>query len=668
MIRPSILLLAVTAGSPCAIADPPARDFHNIDVVSPDGNIRLTLKVDHGAVRYEIARAGKSVIEPSSIDVRLKNIGSVAAKASIQAVTEKQIDESSDLPWGKVNRLRNHCRETTVQLKNDGGVEWELQLRAYDNGIAFRYGFPEQPKVRDFVIEDEATQFRLLNNPTVMLGAYDNFTTSHEPLYTRKSLSDVPTKKLIEMPLLAVWPGGSAATITEARLRGFAGMYLERSGAQENTLRSRLAPLPSKPKEIVASPLPRWSPWRVVLLADRAGQLLENNVLLCLNDPAQGDFSWAKPGKMTWHWWNGTVEHGAPSTPDTNFAIHKKYIDFCAAHHVAYHSVISVAEGRPWYVQGGGPGYDPRPDTDVLTPRPDLGLPRILAYAKEKGIGIRLWVYWKPLSEKLEEAFATYERWGIKGLMVDFMDRDDQQMVEWQENVLQSAARHKLHIQFHGSYKFSGEQRTYPNLFNREGVLNLEYLKWTKDCTPQHDVDVAYTRALAGPVDYHLGGFRAAARDKFEPRDEKPEVLGTRCHQLAMYVVFENPMPMVCDYPEAYEGQRGFDFLEQVPTTWDETRFVVGEPGEFVVVARRSWKTWYLGGMTNWTSRKLKLPLDFLGGGAFTAFLRTDDRPDGSNPNDIREEQILVDRSRSLDVKLASGGGVVADIRPVNSP
>ena len=226
-------------------------------------------------------------------------------------------------------------------------------------------------------------------------------------------------------------------------------------------------------------------------------------------------------------------------------------------------------------------------------------------------------MHWKPLSENLEKAFATYEKWGISGLMVDFMDRDDEQMVEWQEEVLKSAARHKLHIQFHGSYKFSGEQRTYPNLFNREGVLNLEYLKWTNLCTPQHSVDIAYTRLLAGPVDYHLGGFRAVTRDDFKPRDEKPEVMGTRCHQLAMYIVFENPMPMVCDFPEAYEGQPGFDFLVETPTTWDETRFVAGEPGEYVVVARRSGKNWYLGGMTNWTSRKLRLPLEFLGDGVF---------------------------------------------------
>jgi alpha-glucosidase len=596
--------------------------------------------------------------------VRLKDAGRLAAASTVVNVSDAVLDDSRTLPWGKVGRVLNHCRATTIRLENAAGIRWDLELRAYDDGVALRYGFPEQSRLREFVVEGEDTEFRLTGDPSVTLGAYDTFTTSHEPLYERMPLSRVPTGKFIEMPMLVVWPGGTAAAVTEAGLRGYAGMYLERPDAGATTLRSRLSPLPGRTDAAVTAHTPRWSPWRVVLLAERAGQLIENTVLLALNDPASGDYSWARPGKTTWHWWNGVVEHGKVSTPDVNFAIHKKYIDFCAAHRIAYHSVIGVADSRPWYVQSGASGYDPRPDTDILTPRPDLGLPRILDYARTKNVGIRLWVYWKPLAAHLEAAFATYERWGIKGLMIDFLDRDDQQMVEWQEQVLQAAARHHLHVQFHGSYKPSGEQRTYPNLFNREGVLNLEYLKWDDRCTPQHDVDVAYTRALAGPVDYHLGGFRAAPRNGFHPREEKPEILGTRAHQLALYVVYENPMPMVADYPEAYEGQDGFDFVEDVPTTWDETRFVAGEPGEYVVIARRSGDRWFLGGITNWTGRAVDLPLGFLGRGPFEADVRADDLPDGSDPNRLRQHTQMVTAQQALKVTLASGGGVAAVFRP----
>ncbi len=635
----------------------------HMHVDSPDGRTKIHLSIDNAGVRYSVERAGHIVIEPAAIDAFVKEHGSIAADASCETVQGTVIDEDISPAWGKAKQIRNHYATKRVRLRS-GDLHWELEVRAYDDGVAFRYGFPRQLNLDDAAVESENTEFRIAGNPQIIFSAYDNFTTSHEMLQERKSLAELPTKKLFEMPLMVTWADGTAAAVTEAKLCRFAGMYLERPDNKANTLRSRLSPLPDRPIAAVVRPVPFWSPWRVVLLADRAGQLVENNILLCLNDPPRGDFSWVKPGKTTWHWWNGTVENGAPSSPEVNFTIHKKYIDFCAAHHIAYHSVISVGGGRPWYVQSGAPGYDPRPDTDILTPRPDLGLPKILDYAKQKGIGIRLWVYWKPLSERLEEAFAQYERWGIRGLMVDFMDRDDQEMVEWQEKVLQAAARHKLLIQFHGSYKPSGEQRTYPNLVNREGVLNLEYLKWTDHCSPQHDVDVAYTRALAGPVDYHLGGFRAATRDKFQPRDERPEVLGTRCHQLALYVVYENPMPMVCDYPEAYEGQPGFDFLERVPTTWDETRFVVGEPGEYIVVARRSGKDWYLGGITNWSKRDLKLRLGFLGKATFTASLYTDGPLDGSNPNELHVSTHTVTPAQTLDVKMMSGGGVAAILRP----
>jgi alpha-glucosidase len=225
--------------------------------------------------------------------------------------------------------------------------------------------------------------------------------------------------------------------------------------------------------------------------------------------------------------------------------------------------------------------------------------------------------------------------------------------------MLKSAARHKLHIQIHGSSKYSGEQRTFPNLFNRECVLNLEYLKWSNLCTPAHSVNVAYTRALAGPVDFHLGGFRFVSRAEFRPRDRAPMVMGTRCHNLALYVVYENPMPMVADAPTAYEGQTGFEFITEVPTTWDETRFLAGEPGEYVVLARRKGKDWYLGGITNWTAREIEVPLAFLASGVFDATLYVDGSMDESQPNAITQQRQRVSAKSPLYVSVAPGGGFV---------
>jgi alpha-glucosidase len=230
--------------------------------------------------------------------------------------------------------------------------------------------------------------------------------------------------------------------------------------------------------------------------------------------------------------------------------------------------------------------------------------------------------------------------------------------------MLDCAARHRLHIQIHGSSKYSGEQRTFPHLFNREGVLNLEFLKWSDLCTPAHNVNVAYTRGLTGPVDYHQGGFRSVSRAAFRHRDRAPMVMGTRCHHLALYVVYENPMPMVADAPSAYEGQPGFEFIAEVPTTWDETRFLAGEPGQYIIVARRKADTWYIGGITNWTGRTIQVPFRSLGDGVLKARLWVDGSMDESQPNEIRREQIDVSERDTFDVALAPGGGFVAVVRP----
>lgn len=635
-------------------------------ILSPDGQNSIRIERsgsgENRALTFAIARSGRTVVSPSAPEMILAGHGPLAKGSRLLDVHEDRLDESFMMPWGKSREVRNRCSLVRLSMESLEGIRWDLEFRAYDDGAAFRYLFPEQDDLRDFVLEEEATEFRLEGDPSVLFTSPPSFTSSHESPYRRRPYSELPAEALIDTPLLAVWPGGASAALTEARLRGFPGMYLERVADTEMpALRVRLSPLPSRPRACALGRTPFASPWRVVLLADKAGRHIESDLLICLNDPPEGDFSWLQPGKTTWHWWNGTAEEGLPFRSGMNFATHKHYIDFCARHGIAYHSV--VADDRPWYRQSLAQ-FAPGPDTDILDPRPELEFPRILEYARRRGVGIRLWVHWQPLNERLEEAFTRYEEWGIKGLMVDFLDRNDQEMVEFCERVLDSAARHKLHIQFHGSYMPSGEQRTFPHLFNREGALNLEYLKWSDRCTPSHNVNVAYTRLLAGPLDYHLGGFRAVPPDRFRPRRAMPEVLGTRCHHLAMYVVYENPMPMVCDTPSSYEGQAGFEFLKEVPVTWDETRFLAGEAGGSVVVARRRERAWYLGGMTNDSGREMVFALDFLGPGAFQAVLYFDGSLSPDRPNAVRVERREVDAGMSLDVSMAPGGGFVAVVRP----
>lgn len=639
-----------------------------VDITSPDGKNKIAVafpeKGSKAPPRFTVTRLGQTVVEPSALNIVLAESGLLTEGSQLVSVQEDRLDDTFTLPWGKSRLVRNRCSLARLRLKSAASILWDLELRAYDDGVAFRYGLPEQDSLRNFVLAGEATEFRLSGNPSILFTTVPSFTTPHETLYLHKPYSELPAKTLIDMPLLAVWPGGLSVALTEARLRDFPGMYLERTPDSESTiLRARLSPLPAQPEVCAAGRTPHFSPWRVVLLADKAGRHLESNLLVCLNDPPQGDFSWVQPGKTTWHWWNGTAEEGLPFPCGMNYETHKYYIDFCARHGITYHAV--VADDKPWHQQSQV-NFAPGPDTDIVKPREELEFPKILEYARQRGVGIRLWVHWLALNERLEEAFTQYEQWGIRGLMVDFLDRDDQEMIQFCERVLESAARHKLHIQFHGSYRPSGEQRTFPNLFNREGALNLEYLKWSDQCTPQHNVNVAYTRSLAGPTDYHLGGFRAASPAQFKPRNANPYVLGTRCHHLALYVVYENPMPMVCDTPSAYEGQTGFEFLKDVPTTWDETRFLAGEAGQFVVVARRKDTAWYLGGITNDAPRELVVPLDILGTGEYEAKVFVDGSMNRDRPNAIRLRRQMVTAEKSLTVVVASGGGFVATIRPTS--
>jgi alpha-glucosidase len=623
---------------------------------SPDGRNLIGLYLRGGEVRYIVTRDGRALIGPSVVGPIMAE--SPPKPERLEAIEQATVDQTFPLYWGRSKTVRDHHERVTVAVEPG---DWRIELRAYDDGVAFRYELPAPAAGQQSEIRDDATCFDVLDNPQALFNTLASFTSSHEALYERMPVSKMPAGKLHDCPLLLTWPNGPAAAITEGRVREFAGMYLQHDAAAPNRLRCRLSPHPQHEGLAVVSESAAKSPFRVVLLADSAVKLHESDLLLCLNDPPQGDFSWVEPGKTTFPWWTAEFEedylHHA-AEPERFLDRNKRYIDYCAKKHITYHSVHG--DGRAWYPQTSTDYAVATDDADARVARPEMRLPEILACAKERGVGIRLWVHWKALSQHLEEALAQYEAWGVRGLMVDFLDRDDQEMLAWVDEMLAAAARHKIHIQIHGSSKYSGEERTFPNLVNREGVMNLEYLKWGDEITPDYTLNVAFTRALAGPVDYHLGGFRNVSPGKFEPRNALPLVMGTRCHHLALYHLFPNPLPMVADTPEAYEGQGGFELLTQMPTTWDETRAISGEPGEYLVLARRSGAEWWLAGITNDKPRELKVPLNFLPIGYWQAQIFHD----GFQPTAIREGTRNITRNSRLAVKLASGGGLVVRLRP----
>ena len=422
-------------------------------------------------------------------------------------------------------------------------------------------------------------------------------------------------------------------------------------------LDARLAPHPGNPKLAVIARTPFQSPWRVVMLGSEPGRLIESNILLNLNPPsAITDTSWIKPGKTAWDWWSGSYAEGVPFRPGMNTATIKHYIDFASESGFPY---MLIDAG--WAARRGRPTPD-----DITAVNPAIDMPGLLRHAKARNVKLWLWAHWTSVARHIDEAFPLFERWGIAGMKIDFMDRDDQVMVDWYHRVLKKAAVHHLMIDFHGAYKPDGIERTYPNLMTREALMGLEYLKWSARVTPVYNCTLPFTRMVAGPMDYTPGGFLNVTREEFVPRNRQPMVMGTRAHQLALFVVFESHLQMVADYPERYrgEGEKDFAFLRAVPASWDETRVLGGRPMQFIAIARRSGDEWFLGCLTDWDSRDLELPLEFLHDGRSVAEIYADAADAGEHPTHTTIQKKDVGRATKLRLHLAAGGGAAVRIRP----
>jgi alpha-glucosidase len=627
-----------------------------IVLTSPDNKLQFQFQLFEGMAMYSVAYKKTIIIDQSRVGLTFSH-GSFIDNLKAGKLRRRQGEESYELVVGKVRSVKERFNEVIIPIQqSDNDIRVNFVVRAFNDGIAFRYEFVEIPGQSTFELRDESTSFTIRGNPSVLTMFLDGFTTSHEGLYTRVPLENLAKNKLMALPSLFEFPGNLYVAITEAALLDYAGMYLMR---ERGIFRSVLSPLPSKPGVKVAGTLPHKSPWRVLMISDRIGALIESNIITNLNEPSKlKDVSWIKPGKTTWPWWNGNIVSDTVDMPGNNFVTQKYHIDFCARNGVEYHSVVEHGSHQ-WY-QDDGENFQPGKHPDVTKPVPGLDMKAVCDYAHSKGVDVRVWVHWAALYPKIDEAFAQFEKWGISGMMIDFMDRDDQEMVNMQTEMLEKAAKHKLHVQFHGAYKPTGLHRTYPNEFTREGTLNYETNKWdSAGLSPDHDINIPFTRMLAGSTDYHLGGFRAVPAEKFAAQYTRPLVLGTRCHMLAMYVVLESYLGMVCDYPEAYEGQPGFDFIKKVPTVWDETRVLDAKVGEFIIIARRKNEDWFIGAITNSLARDVTVPLSFLGEGTYQAVIQTDLPND---PNAVSESTQHINKDSKLDVKLAAGGGMVAHI------
>lgn len=647
------------------IATFPAFAQKNIKLTSPDGHIVFTLKVTAKAPVYQVVYKGKTLIQQSELGLIFKDEPDFGKNLRIIDSQYEEVDEVYELVVGKVKSARDKHNGVVINLaeRGDRNRRVNLSVRVFDDGLAFRYEFPTQENWSSYVLTDENSTFNIVGNPIVRTLMWDHYNNTHEGFYHRLPLNEIPIDTLMDMPALFEFPDNVYMAITEANLRNYAGMYLTR---HNGVIKSQLSPLQGQTEEKVRAQLPHHTPWRVMMINDRIGALLESNILTSLNDaPQTGDWSWLKPGKTSFHWWNGDIIPDTIFPPGVNFETNKYYIDFCARNTIEYHSVIGYG-GFAWY-KSDAAGYGVvGPNTDVTQTVPSLNMQQVCDYAKTKGVDIHVWVHWRAIYPDLERAFSQFQKWGVKGMMVDFLERDDQEMVNIQEEILKKAAEHKLFIQFHGSYKPTGLHRTYPNEFTREGTHNYEFNKWSeRPVSPDHDLDIVFTRLLAGAADYHLGGFRAVPETEFKTQYTRPLMIGTRCHMMAMYVIMESYLNMVADYPAAYEGESGFEFLQQVPTTWDETIVPGAAVDQFATIARRKGTDWYVGTINSTEARQIQLSFDFLPPGTYSAEIYEDTVDADRYPNKLLKRVKTITSDDVITINLAAGGGHVVHLTKI---
>ncbi len=623
-------------------------------VKSPDGKIVVQIaQNDAGQLTYSVVRKNAPVIAPSAFRVNLKE-GDISA-VDVRNVLPRVVDQKRKLVATKADEARDFFAELTIDVRPRSNILTHFQwiVRVYDDGVAFRYLVPPDAGLKTLSVRGEDTEFGFAGDYDCTGFNVGRFNSSHEGEFDPIRASRIREHNTYDLPLVCN-AGVNAFAIGEASLADYGGMYLRGRGDGKLGVQPRHSGRLDDSKLIALADIGAagaGSPWRVIMLGDTLGNLIESNLIGNLNPDPDFDTSWIKPGKTAWDWWSGPWLP-PPARGGTDMPTLKAYIDFAGKSGFEY---MMVDEG--WCLRSGRGGSAPA-DADVTQAKADIDMPALVAYAAKKKVRLWLWVQWALLDRQMDAALDQYQKWGIAGIKVDFMDRNDQQMVDYYHKLIRKAAEHKLLIDMHGAYPPAGLNRTYPNYLTQEGVMGAEYNKWSRRITATHNVSLAFTRMLLGPMDYTPGGFRNKTPATFEVVNSPPNVQTTRGHGLGMFVVFESPFQMVADSPDVYENAPGFDFIRMVPTTWDETRFIAGDVDQYVIVARRKGRDWYVGAMGNEQARTVKVPLAFLGDGKFKAQIWQD----GSAPTELNVTQQNVGAGDSLELSLAPSGGAAIRI------
>ena len=630
-----------------------AQSVKTFNVKSPDGKNNIT--VDVGAtIRWSVKHGETDVIMPSEISMILDNGEVLGKDPGIKKSLATATNGVFTASFYKKDTVIDNYDQLTINFKGDYG----LIFRAYNDGVAYR--FTTQKKGEITIVNEEAN-FNFKDDEKVFLPFVndyrnkDKFNTSFESHYDHLSISAIKKDTLAFLPILVEVASPVKAVILEADLQDYPGMYL--TPGDGNNLHGVFAQVPteefvkninyavkSRANYIAKTNGIRSFPWRVVTISTADKQLADNDMVQRLAQPSQvADQSWIKPGKVAWDWWNDWNISHVDFKAGINVATYKYYIDFAAANKLEY---IIIDEG--W-----------SDDHDLNISK--LDIQSIIDYGKPKNVGVILWSTWYAITRDTEGLFAKFSQMGVKGFKIDFIDRDDQKAVSSLYQIAKLAAPHHLLVDYHGMYKPSGMQRTYPNVINCEGVKGLENMKWGVPNQPEYDVTIPFIRMMAGPMDYTPGGLRNASKDAWRPVNANPMTQGTRCHQLAMYTIFEAPLQMLSDNPTIYmKEQESTDFIAAVPTTFDATVSLDGSVSNYVSMARRKGVTWYAGAMTNWDAREITIDLSFLGNGTYKATIFEDGVNALKDATDYTKKVITVSAKDKLTIKMASGGGWAA--------
>lgn len=634
-------------------------------ITSPDGRLQLTVEIGN-IMTWSVKTGDRTIIAPSPLSVTLGNGEIWGQNARIQKTSKQTVDNIITAPFYKKSQVADTYNQLILTFKGN----WGLVFRAYNDGVAYRF---RNLANKTFTIVNEEVAFCFDKDYNTIVpyvkartdkekSFETQFFNSFENTYTHASISRLDKEKLMFLPLVIEQEQNRKILITEADLESYPGLYLN-SGQREDALTGVFAPYPKTVVQgghnmlqgLVTAREPyiakvdgkRDFPWRIAVIATDDKQLADCDMVYRLASPSRiGDITWIKPGKVAWDWWNDWNIDGVDFKAGINNDTYKYYIDFASRNGIEY---VILDEG--WAVNR---------QTDLLQIIPEINIRELVNYAMDREVGIILWAGYEAFRKDMDNVCRHYANIGVKGFKVDFMDRDDQQVVDFVYQAAATAARYNLVLDLHGIYKPTGLQRTYPNVLNNEGVFGLENAKWAPASTDlvTYDVTIPFIRMAAGPMDYTQGAMRNAAKGAYAPIYSEPMSQGTRCRQLATYVIFESPLNMLCDNPSNYLREKeSLEFIAGIPVTWDETRVLEGKIGEYVTIARRKGATWYIGGLTNWTPRETTLDLSFLGNDKYQAVLFKDGINANRSGRDYKRDEFEWTTDKEIVIQEAPGGG-----------